>query len=106
MLSAAEAYKMSQKGDQAYKNLDVSQYLSVIEQQIVNATKYHDECVQFRLRLAEANRSEIAMAIQYQLQQAGYDATYTHSRAMGEEGLYYNFTIDWSMGKRSDHEED
>lgn len=106
MLSAAEAHKMSQEGDQAYKTLDVSQYLSVLELQIVNATKSHDECVHFRLRLAEANRSEIAMAIHYQLQQAGYDATYTHSRAMGEEGLYYNFTIDWSNGKRSEHKED
>lgn len=106
MLSAAEAHKMSQEDNQAYKNLDVSQYLTVIEQQIVNATKHNDEYAHVRLRLAETNRSDIAQAILYQLKQAGYDATYTHSRAMGEEGLYYNFTVDWSMGKRSDHEED
>lgn len=96
MLSAAEAYKMSQEEDQAYKTLDVSQYLTVIEQQIVSATKHHNEVTLVRLRLAEPNRYDIAQAILYQLRQAGYEATYEHSRAMGEEGLYYNFTIRWS----------
>lgn len=97
MLQASEAVKLLEEAKKTpdYSKIDVSKYLSKIEDYIKSWASIGMRHGNVYLPLNAANHSEEAAAILYNLKNAGYDATYTHPRCMNGEGLVYTFTIEF-----------
>lgn len=97
MLQASEAVKLLEEAKKTpdYSKIDVSKYLSTIEDSIKANASACIRHVTVILKMDSADRFDEANAILYHLTKAGYKAEYTHPRCMGDEGLKFTFTIDF-----------